>query len=188
MKNIRLVIFLTVLVSISTLFLAGSELIYRKLSVVILEKKLYGVILELFAIEYNDENIYERFEENFEARTMGDNRFFISREGEVILFTTEGPGLWSRIELLLAVNPGGESLFGMRVMSQGETPGLGGRITEEGFQNSFSGVEVRPQIRVVKLAQNLNEVDAISGATKTSSAVEEILNKGIEHYDSFFGE
>ena len=40
-------------------------------------------------------------------------------------------------------------------------------------------MEIRPALRVVKFAMTGNQVDAISGATRTSTAVEQIINQGI---------
>lgn len=73
-----------------------------------------------------------------------------------------------------------EKLYGLRVISQAETPGLGGRIAEKQFQERFKDVEVQPSLRIVKFASAPNEVDAVTGASKTSEALEEIINKALE--------
>lgn len=49
--------------------------------------------------------------------------------------------------------------------SLSETPGLGMRVTEEPFKSSFNG----------KSAQDLNNVDTLSGATISSSAVKNAI-------------
>jgi Na+-transporting NADH:ubiquinone oxidoreductase subunit NqrC len=48
-----------------------------------------------------------------------------------------GGGLWSEIRVLVALTPDLTSIYRLRVIEQGETPGLGGRITEPEFQEKF---------------------------------------------------
>jgi len=79
-------------------------------------------------------------------------------------------------------------IFKMRILSQAETPGLGGRIVEQAFLNSFEEAEIRPQLKLVKFSTKPNEVDAISGATKTSNFLEVIVNKAVVKMDQSFRE
>ncbi len=95
-----------------------------------------------------------------------------------------GSGLWSEIRLLVALNPNGESIHGLAVVEQGETPGLGGRITEPAFLDKFSGLELGEApdyvgIVAYETPDAPNEIDAITGATQTSKAVEVIINDGL---------
>lgn len=95
-----------------------------------------------------------------------------------------GSGLWSEIRLLVALTPDGGSIHGLAVVEQGETPGLGGRITEPEFLEKFAGLELGQAPEYVGIVayetpDAPNEIDAISGATQTSKAVEAILNEGL---------
>jgi RnfABCDGE-type electron transport complex G subunit len=179
-SELKMTIFLLATTTACTLLLAGTNLAYEHASI-IFNVRLYKTILDLFEIPVPGNEVEAVFAENFETIPTGSGTFYRSNKTNpgAIVFKSEGPGLWSQIDLLLAVNPDRGSLYGLRVISQAETPGLGGRIAEEEFQNSFAGVDVRPSIHVAKFAMAGNEVDAISGATRTSTAVEKIINQGI---------
>ncbi|HSG27652.1 MAG TPA: FMN-binding protein [Candidatus Krumholzibacterium sp.] len=184
----RIILFLVVTSTICTLLLAGARMGYDKASAVF-SVRLYGTILELFGIEAAENEIESVFLDNFETETVGSNVYYISRQKEkgTIVFKTSGAGLWSTIELLLAVSPDLEQLYGLRVISQAETPGLGGRIVELEFQERFRGALVRPGLKVVKFASQPNEVDAITGASITSRSIEKIINSGVADLDRAFG-
>jgi Na+-transporting NADH:ubiquinone oxidoreductase subunit C len=183
-SELKMTLFLLATTTVCTLVLTGANLAYQRASS-IFNIRLYATILDLFEIPQENSDVEELFSEHFESIPAGGGIFYRSKQKNpgTLVFKSEGPGLWSQIDLLLAVNPDRESLYGLRVISQAETPGLGGRIAEEDFQAAFAGVDIRPKLRVVKFAMTGNEVDAISGATRTSTAVEQIINQGIGHLD-----
>ncbi len=93
-----------------------------------------------------------------------------------------GPGLWGRIDGVLALEPDLKTIKGIRFYKQIETPGLGGEITTDWFQSQFVGKSILsssgvPGFRIVKQGEVLdkNSVDGISGATMTSDRVEKFL-------------
>lgn len=99
-----------------------------------------------------------------------------------------GPGFWGPIEGLVGISPDASRVLGLAFYKHNETPGLGGRITEDWFSEQFSGLPLYP----IEGEQNIfyltpegtqkeaNELDAITGATNTSSAVETFLNKELD--------
>jgi len=113
----------------------------------------------------------------------------IGEEGKVLyydVYTAEGKmlgygfimsfrGMWNEIELAGALDLDYKFL-GIKVLEQGETPGLGARIEEEEFQQQFSGVAAED----IKLSKFGGKIDAISGATTTSKIVTEAIRKEAE--------
>src|SRR3990172_5499570 len=75
----------------------------------------------------------------------------------------------SIMSLFICIEPDMETLKGIEILHHNETPGLGGRITEEQFKKQFVGKKLKPKILVVRgrNAGGNNEVDAITGATNT---------------------
>ena len=64
-------------------------------------------------------------------------------------------------------------------MQQEETPGLGGVVADLKYLAKYVGIMIVPQIEVNipdSAANKPNEVDSITGATRTSKAFEQILN------------
>ena len=190
MKTFKIVIFLMVLSTVCTLFLATGNYAYDKFSV-IFNIRLYGTILDMFEQDVPEDKIEEVFLNNFDITTFGDTTYYISKgdlEVGTVVFKHDGPGLWSNIEILLAVKANKKNLYKMGIVSQAETPGLGARIVEEDFLQQFENVVIRPEVKLVKFSSKPNEVDAVSGATNTSNFLQIIINKGIEKMDLAFKE
>lgn len=94
-----------------------------------------------------------------------------------------GAGVWGPIEGVLALEPDLTTIRGVRFYKQEETPGLGGEIASDWFQQQFRGKTLvstsgEPGFRVRKpnTLQDRNVVDAITGATMTSDRVENMLD------------
>jgi electron transport complex protein RnfG len=95
----------------------------------------------------------------------------------------EASGYGGTIELLAGLSPDTAAITGIEVVSHLETPGLGGRITEESFQEQFRGLDPTETIAYVKNAPadtDENEIQALSGATISTRAVVSGLNQELE--------
>jgi len=188
-KNLRMILFLMITATICTLILSTANYAFEKASE-IFNIRLYKAILDEYEIPVeNEEAIKSTFLENFDKNKIGNTIYYISKtkNKNSVVFKAEGPGLWSRIEILIAVDANFENMLWLDVQAQAETPGLGGRISEEEFQNRFNGVEIRPELKIVKFASGSNEVDAVTGASMTSNFLEKIINTGIKELDQAFG-
>lgn len=106
-----------------------------------------------------------------------------------------GAGLWGPIWGYIAVNEDGKTVYGTNFSHQGETPGLGARITETGFQDEFKGKSLYrdgafKSVVVVKKGQKSTDggdyVDGLSGATITSRGVSDMLLHCLAPYNAFF--
>jgi Na+-transporting NADH:ubiquinone oxidoreductase subunit C len=98
-------------------------------------------------------------------------------------FPIGGKGFWGNISGLLALDRELLSIRHIVFTSHNETPGLGGRIVEEAFRDQFRGLaiaDVGDNDKFVRISSRngatRNRVDAITGATMTSSLVEKFLN------------
>lgn len=97
-----------------------------------------------------------------------------------------GPGLWGGISLMLAVDASVGRIVGLEILSQNETPGLGGRIAEPWFTAQFRGEALKSGAVRVRQGGGSGdpdpgngELDAVTGASLTSAAVERIVNGGL---------
>ena len=106
-----------------------------------------------------------------------------------------GIGFWARIDGYLAVTPDLSKVIGIVFVRHQETPGLGGRITEPRWRGQFRGLDIaqpddggkyiyvggdRP--REKDNPRYGRHVDAITGATGTSTAVERFVNRDIDAF------
>lgn len=121
---------------------------------------------------------------------------------------TSGPGFWEPISCYLAIKPDLFTVIGMSVYSEKDTPGLGGRCDEPDFLAQFfgktlagedekgnytysdlgprviapenKGAETKAEFYVRKEGiAAANHVAAITGASETSNAISNFINKDL---------
>jgi len=97
------------------------------------------------------------------------------------VFVRDGAGLWGTITAVVGLDPALGSLTGVTFVKQNETPGLGARIAEDWFKKQFRG-KAGPFSFVDEGTRSTSKqvFDAITGATITTRAVRDILNRTIE--------
>ena len=104
--------------------------------------------------------------------------FVIDRQTSVV--PMQGNGLWGPIWGYLAIAADGKTVVGVTFGHKSETPGLGGEITTEKFQRQFNGKQIWKNNQLVPI-----EFDAITGATKTSNGVKEMIDNTLEKYSAY---
>lgn len=88
-----------------------------------------------------------------------------------------GPGLWGTIRAVIGYDKGLDRMTGIDFIEQSETPGLGARITEQWFREQFRGKSAPFTMVREGEKSGPHEFDAITGATITSTAVRDIVNR-----------
>ena len=96
-------------------------------------------------------------------------------------FIAEGNGYQGLIKLIAGADTGLTKLTGIEVLESQETPGLGAEIANTPFRKQFDGLSITHPIEYVKNEKpdQPYEIEAITGATISSRAVVNILNKKI---------
>ncbi|MBN1424008.1 FMN-binding protein [Candidatus Fermentibacteria bacterium] len=100
-----------------------------------------------------------------------------------IAVRAQGTGFQDVISLMAGFSADCDTVLGLRVLKQLETPGLGAKIDGEEFLNQFQGLALAPKVAVVKggiLDRATGRVEAITGATISSKAVEGIVNNALD--------
>ncbi|MHC9235435.1 FMN-binding protein [Pseudooceanicola sp. 502str34] len=105
---------------------------------------------------------------------------YLLRDGaavKLMVLPIAGAGYNGPIEAMIAINGDMETIAGLTVTGQSETPGLGARIEEAAWQQGFAGTRFRDDRGEMRFAVARGpattdyEVDGITGATRTSTAV-----------------
>ncbi len=110
----------------------------------------------------------------FQAKTDGQT------DGWVV--KASGQGYADRIELLVGVDAKAETITGLFILDQKETPGLGNKIMEPAWRSQFNNRPTQQQMTAVKTkASAANEINAITGATISSKAVCDIVNQTLNN-------
>ena len=130
-------------------------------------------------------------------RAYGEDRTLLA-----VAFPFTGTGFWAPITGLMAIRCSSDSatgraglaeVAGVVFLDHSETPGLGGRITEDDFQDRFRGLPVPPadggpllymerQMPKEGDPRRKHAVQAITGATQTSMAVGRFLNASVRAF------
>lgn len=109
---------------------------------------------------------------------------FFLRDGEdisLVVLPVYGVGHGGMIEAMIALRGDMNTIAGLTVTNQVETPGLGARIEEPAWQASFAGKSLRDDSGAMRFtvarghATSEFEVDGITGATRTSNAIQRIV-------------
>lgn len=104
-----------------------------------------------------------------------------------------GMGLWSVVKGFLALNDDLSSIAGVAFYQHGETPGLGGEIDRNDFQERFKNKILAqngaPQFfKILKPGEKTGDssINGISGATMTCKGLMGFINKDFEVYNKHF--
>jgi Na+-transporting NADH:ubiquinone oxidoreductase subunit C len=118
---------------------------------------------------------------------------------EAVAVPLAGMGLWGPVKGVMALEPDLVTIRSVRFYQQEETPGLGGEIGSQRFQDQFRGKRIvsdagKPGFRILKPGSgdgaDSNSVDGITGATMTSARVAKILDdasRAIERQRATYG-
>lgn len=91
---------------------------------------------------------------------------------ERVVLPFYGPGMWSTISGYLALDADLNTIRSLVIYKHGETPGIGDLVEQPSWRALWVGVRLRDDSGSFRFGQQPGfEVDAISGATVTSSSV-----------------
>jgi len=148
-------------------------------------------------VENPDPNILRREAKERTHATRTLLPLYVWKEGGQPLkyaFPTSGMGLWSIINGYIAIDRDLSTIIGVTFYKHGETPGLGGEVSEEWFQGQFAGKIIHDGQSLVRLEvvkgsapdDSTHQVDGMSGATMTGNGLNQFMNRDLEFYNAYF--
>ncbi len=154
----------------------------------LLEKKRKKV-LEALVIPYEKDTVEEIFTANVKTEEIDGKTIYTAEDGS-IAFEFAGPGSQGPMSGVIALSSAKDAIKGIAIITQSETPGLGSRVLAADNLKNFRDKKVVPELMIVAAgsASADNEVDAITGATLTSNALETLLNKNIKATKTLIGQ
>jgi Na+-transporting NADH:ubiquinone oxidoreductase subunit C len=107
-----------------------------------------------------------------------------------LVMRRRGAGLWGTIYAMVGFSGDRNTITGFAVEEHSETPGLGARMEEPWFSSQFNGktgpfttINPEPKDKQDGHSAGDHEMDAITGATITTKAVKNLINKSLEAVD-----
>ena len=127
------------------------------------------------------------------SHKAGKYPIFVAEDGSVVV-PLFGKGLWDAIWGFVAFEPDMNTVKGIVLNHKGETPGLGAEIATPKHQALYKGKTIFEGEKFVGIAlkkggadkDNLHEVDAITGGTKTSDGVTAMIKNSLAPYEAYF--
>jgi Na+-transporting NADH:ubiquinone oxidoreductase subunit C len=156
------------------------------------EAKLKKVILQVLNIpvapDVGNEELARLFDANIKMSRLSDRDLYTAFDQDdktprAYAFPVRGPGFWGPISAMVAVDAAASAIISIDFYQHQETPGLGARITEPWFKKQFADLTLdsgaSPYFTLTPVAprKEPGELDAITGATQTSRAVDAFLNR-----------
>lgn len=127
----------------------------------------------------------------FSDCTVSDILYANDENGErigYIIAATSPNGYGGDVSVAIGIDISTDTITGFSVLSNSETAGLGARCTEDAFTSQFAG-KAATVIEYIKSGEaSETQIDAISGATVTTSAVTEAVNSALAVYNSLLKE
>ncbi|MCK9265768.1 FMN-binding protein [bacterium] len=125
----------------------------------------------------------------FEQKKIKDIKFTVvhNKDGDLLgrIFDLKATGYGGQILIKAGVDKD-LKITGIRILEHTETPGLGSKITDAGFLEQFKDKE--DGTIYLKKDNPQGEIDSITGATVSSSAVTEEIRKLQENLKTLNGE
>lgn len=179
-RYLQMIQFVFLMGLITSIVFVGMEIWTAPLIAANAANEMRAAVLKANNIEFNSGNINSTFLAEIDEIEVDGFVFYVSQAQGNISFEFTGGGVWGPIEGVITVANDLATIVAISVLEQQETPGLGGIVATQGYLSQFEGIRFMPNIVINKPdgSQNAaNEVDTITGATRTSVAFEAILNE-----------
>lgn len=156
-------------------------------------RNILSVLEVPLPIKVDANSLVKIYKNNIRTNKLGNNMVYEyfpvsdkKNDPEAIAIQFSGPGLWGHITGVVSFQQDLITIKKISFYKQEETPGLGGEIGSKWFQDQFKGKKIISEkgvpgfeiIRPGSIAKpDINSVDGITAATKTTDCVQAILDK-----------
>ena len=128
--------------------------------------------------------------DDFEKCSDGGIDYYTAIKGgdtAAYIFTESAKGYGGDVSVMTAVKPDG-TVAGVAILDvSGETPGLGQNAAKESFYSQYAGLKKGVSLLKNGAKAENNEVDAVTGATITSTAVTRAVNAALDDFEKVKG-
>lgn len=178
-RYLNMIVFIVILGIVASGILVGMELLTADRIEANEEIDLQKAILDGFGISYEQGSVLDIFESQVDMLTVDDLHLYKDIESGNYAYQYEGSGLWGPIIGVITLDENFDTIVSISVLQQEETPGLGGVVADPEYLSQYGGIKMIPMIEINKdeSPNKENEVDTITGATRTSKEFEKLLNQ-----------
>lgn len=128
--------------------------------------------------------------DDFEKCSDGGIEYYTAIKGgdtAAYIFTESAKGYGGDVSVMTAVKPDG-TVAGVAILDvSNETPGLGQNAAKESFYSQYAGLKNGVSLLKNGAKAENNEIDAVTGATITSTAVTRAVNAALDDFEKVKG-
>jgi len=150
-----------------------------------IEKAVIQVFPEIYKENMINSEIHKLFKEKFKKISINNNYYYVT-EDKSYAIPIEGKGFWAPIKGFIGIKQDKKTISAISFYEQNETPGLGAEITKDKFRKQFNEkkLSLDGKINFKRKGEKLSEhdIEAITGATQTSTRLEKIINSSISKW------
>lgn len=145
-----------------------------------------SAILESVGLRPPVDEVQTLYDEHMHRKDIGEYTVYeysngSEPEGYVVGYS--GGALWGTVTGYFGISEDLTTLLGLSVTDNNETPGLGGRITEQWYKEQFEGLTIQEKGEFIIYRPNGGaNLDAVTGATLTSNSMKNILEEQIQSF------
>ena len=177
LEILKPIIVLTLIAAVMAALLGGTDLLTReKIAEITKENEKLAVEKVIKAEKYEAATVLlDGAEYNYYTALTND-------ECVGYAFSVSANGYGGIISSVIGISQNGTVLAVEITSADDETPGLGQNVKKESFLSQFK--DVVSKVLVVKNGATESEVNAVTGATISSTAVSESVNKALSLYNA----
>jgi Na+-transporting NADH:ubiquinone oxidoreductase subunit C len=199
-KYVKMMMFVGILGTVSGGLLFGTGALTNSLIDANADALLKSEVLTAHGVEFNFTNIHDVFAGSTNSIEIEGQ--YTKQNGDIVDYTytfyqdkingtltfgfgpTFGGGVWGPIIGLLSLESDLTTIVRISVLQQEETPGLGGIVATRAYLDTFVGKTIGLGDEAIVIIKDLdvlvaasNQVRSITGATRTSTSFNTILNE-----------
>ncbi|MDK2955707.1 MAG: H+/Na+-translocating ferredoxin:NAD+ oxidoreductase subunit [Desulfovibrionales bacterium] len=179
-EMIKMVVVLSVLCAISGSGLAA----LKQVTEPIIEEQVLTYVqapaIESVLTGYDNDPIKDRKKFEYDGQVV--MVFPAIKDGKLIgvALETASKGFGGQINVMVGFDVAAGALSGIGITTMKETPGIGSRVAESGFTAQFQG----HPLKMVELKSKGGDIDAIAGATISSTGTVNAVQNALAIYNS----
>jgi Na+-transporting NADH:ubiquinone oxidoreductase subunit C len=200
-SNTYIIVYSTIMVVVVAAVLAIAAMVLGPVQNANIERETKGALLATAGLTVPTAEIEKAYAENItevSVPTAGGGTLPLyestANGKHLFIIPVSGSGLWGPVWGYVALEGDWNTISGVVFDHKGETPGLGAEISTPKFEGQFAGKTIFEGSELVSITVlkgagasrgNDHAVDAISGGTITSRAVENMIRATLTEYKSY---
>ena len=165
-KTMRMLVFVLLMGLVTSVLLVGVDAWTSPYIEANAQARLRSAVLNAHGISFTTGTINEVFEANIVEEVREDQTFYVNESTGAVAFVFEGSGVWGPIVGVIAFESDFRTIRYIEILQQEETPGLGARIVERAYLDTFNQVTMRAEAPFLTISRSAdpedpNDLDAI---------------------------